>query len=368
MHLNHMLELIPVTKPFLPPIEEYKACLGGIWHRNWLTNQGPLVQELEQKIKDYLGVSHFLYTGNGTISLQLAINALNLKGKVITTPFSYIATTSSILWEGCEPVFVDIDPQTLNISSEEIARRLDKDIVAIVATHVYGNPCDMDAIQKLADDVGIPVIYDGAHAFGSVYRGKSVLDYGTISTCSFHATKIFHTIEGGGVFTKDESLHQRMRYMRNFGHKDFVDFAEIGINAKNCEFHAAMGLINLGYFEQIKEKRKHICETYDQLIKELPLAKPRVQGGGEINYSYYPVLFETEERLLKSVFMMEQQGISPRRYFFPAIHKIKLIKNKGNKLVYAEDISKRILCLPLYFELSNSELQLIAQTLKNSLK
>lgn len=190
--------MIPVTKPFLPPIEEYKALLDGVWERNWLTNQGPLAKDFEESIKSFLNVPHFLFTGNGTIALQIAIKALGLKGKIITTPFSYIATTSSILWEGCEPVFVDIDPATLNIDPKEIEKRLDKDIVAILATHVYGNPCDIDAIEKLASNAGIPVIYDGAHAFGSKYQGKSLLGYGTISTASFHATKVFHTIEGGG--------------------------------------------------------------------------------------------------------------------------------------------------------------------------
>lgn len=345
-----MPEHIPVTKPFLPPIEEYKALMDGIWSRNWLTNQGPLVEELEAKLKEYLGLTYLLYTSNGTIALQLAIKALNLKGKIITTPFSYIATTSSILWEGCEPVFVDIDPDTLNISPQKIEERLDNEIVGIMATHVYGNPCDIDAIEALANAASIPVIFDGAHAFGSTYRGKSVLDYGTISTCSFHATKIFHTIEGGAVISRDENLNQRMHYMRNFGHKGFDDFAEIGINAKNSEFHAAMGLVNLKYFDSIKAKRKEISNTYDSLLTDLPISKPKIQEGGEINYSYYPVLFETEEELLKAVRKMGLSEISPRRYFYPGLDKLSFV-NSHPSLKNSSDIEKRVLCLPMYYDL-----------------
>ncbi|MGY6522400.1 MAG: DegT/DnrJ/EryC1/StrS family aminotransferase [Mongoliitalea sp.] len=346
--------MIPVTKPFLPPIEEYKAYLDGIWERNWLTNQGPLVKELEEKIKQFLNVPNFLFTGNGTIALQIAIKSLGLKGKIITTPFSYIATTSSILWEGCKPLFVDIDPETLNIDPKEIEKRLDKDIVAILATHVYGNPCDIEAIENLANHAGIPVIYDGAHAFGSKYKGKSLLGYGTISTASFHATKIFHTIEGGGLFTSDPELNQKMYYMRNFGHKGFEDFAEVGINGKNSEFHAAMGLVNLNHFHHITEKRKEIFSWYDNALRSSCLIKPKMQEGGEINYSYYPVLFPNEESLLKAFNSMNEYGISPRRYFYPSLNTISILHDNKN-LSRTEDISKRILCLPLYNDLSERE-------------
>lgn len=355
--------MIPVTKPFLPPIEEYKACLDGIWERNWLTNQGPLAKEFEESIKSFLNVPHFHFTGNGTIALQIAIKALGLKGKIITTPFSYIATTSSILWEGCEPVFVDIDPATLNIDPKEIEKRLDKETVAILATHVYGNPCDIDAIGKLANNAGIPVIYDGAHAFGAKYQGKSLLGYGTISTASFHATKIFHTVEGGGLFTSDPELNQRMYYMRNFGHKGFEDFAEVGINGKNSEFHAAMGLVNLKYFSQIIDKRKEIFSWYDSALESSSLTKPKMQTGGEINYSYYPVLFPDEESLINTFNLMNESGITPRRYFYPSLNTISILKEVKN-LEITEDISKRILCLPLYHDLSEKDFCKIIKFIK----
>ena len=237
--------MIPVTKPFLPPKEEYEDFLRGIWSRNWLTNNGPLVNELELRLKEYLKVKHLLYLSNGTIALQIAIKALGLKGEIITTPFSYVATTSSIVWENCKPVFVDIDPKTLNIDPEKLETAITKKTTAILATHVYGNPCDIEAIQAIADKHHLKVIYDAAHCFGTKYKGKSVFEYGDVSTTSFHSTKIFHTVEGGAVFTKDPSMLKRMAYMRNFGHDGPEKFNGVGINGKNSEFHAAMGLVNL---------------------------------------------------------------------------------------------------------------------------
>ena len=356
--------MIPVTKPFLPPIEEYKELIDGIWERNFLTNYGPLFNQFEANVKAYLNVENFLYTGNGTIALQLAIKALGLRGKIITTPFSYIATTSSILWEGCEPVFVDIDPDTLNIDPKEIAKRLDKDIVGILATHVYGNPCDIDAIEDLAKQAGVPVIYDGAHAFGSTYKGKSLLSYGDITTTSFHATKIMQTVEGGGIFTSNEALNKRMFYMRNFGHKDFIGFSEIGINAKNSEFHAAMGLINLRYFDEILSKRKNICDQYDRLFSGFTIDKPKIQKEGQLNWSYYPIIFETEKALLEVVKRLESNDISPRRYFYPALHQIDILEFPIPKLPIVESISPRVLCLPLYVGLASNQINQIVDLIE----
>jgi len=202
--------MIPITKPFLPPKEEYQKLVEGIWGRNWLTNNGPLVNELEHKLKEYLGVSHMLYTTNGTIALQLAIKALGLKGEIITTPFSYVATTSSIVWEGCKPKFADIDANTLNIDPSKIEAAITENTSAILATHVYGNPCDVDAIQKIAEEHNLKVIYDAAHCFGTTYKGESIFEYGDVSATSFHATKVFHTIEGGAVFTKNSKLLKKM--------------------------------------------------------------------------------------------------------------------------------------------------------------
>lgn len=358
--------MINVTKPFLPPIEEYKELIDGVWERNFLTNQGPLCNQFEASIKKYLDVRNFLFTGNGTIALQFAIKALGLKGKIITTPFSYIATTSSILWEGCTPEFVDIDPRTLNIDSKEIARRLDKDIVGILATHVYGNPCDIDEIANLAKQAGIPVIYDGAHAFGSTYKGKSLLKYGDVSTTSFHATKIMQTIEGGGVFTENEVINERIFYMRNFGHKNFTEFSGIGINGKNSEFHAAMGIVNLKYFNDILSNRKRICDRYDDLFSGVEVSKPKVQNDGELNWSYYPIIFETENVLVKAIKVLEQNNISPRRYFYPALHQIKISKSNIPSLPLVESISPRVLCLPLYYGLETSQISQIVDLIKKS--
>jgi dTDP-4-amino-4,6-dideoxygalactose transaminase len=248
--------MIPVTKPYLPPFDEYQSYLEGIWKRQWLTNNGPLVHELETKITDYLGVTNFLYLGNGTVALQIAIKALELKGEIITTPFSYVATTSSIVWEGCKPVFVDIDSQTLNIDPSKIEEAITVNTSAILATHVYGNPCDVIKIGEIAKKHNLKVIYDGAHCFGVKFRGESIFEYGNISTVSFHATKLFHTIEGGGVFTRDKNLSKKMSFMRNFGHDGPEVYREVGINGKNSEFHAAMGLVNIKKIDEIIAKRK----------------------------------------------------------------------------------------------------------------
>ena len=231
--------MILVTKPFLPPIEEYESYLKEIWQREWLTNNGPLVNDFELKLKLYLQVPHLLYLCNGTVALQIAIRALELKGDVITTPFSFIATTSSILWEGIRPVFVDIDADTLNIDPNKIEAAITPQTSAILATHVYGNPCDIDAIEAIAKKHNLKVIYDAAHCFGTKYKGKSVYSYGDVSIASFHATKLFHTVEGGAVFTNDPDLLKKMAFMRNFGFNGPEDFEYMGVNGKNSEFHAS---------------------------------------------------------------------------------------------------------------------------------
>ncbi|HLX52563.1 MAG TPA: DegT/DnrJ/EryC1/StrS family aminotransferase, partial [Aquella sp.] len=276
--------MIPVTKPFLPPIEEYKIYIDGIWQRNWLTNNGPLVNELELKLKEYLDLPHLLYLSNGTAALQVAIRALELKGEIITTPFTYVATVSSIVWEGCKPVFVDINPNSLNIDPAKIEAAITKNTSAILATHVYGNPCDIDAIHDIAERNHIKVIYDAAHCFGTKYNGKSVFAYGDISTTSFHATKLFHTIEGGAVFTNESRLLKKMDLLRNFGHNGPEDFIEVGINAKNSEIHAAMGLVNLKYIAGILESRRNQSERYDRYFQRDDLRKIEYNKSAEFNY------------------------------------------------------------------------------------
>lgn len=358
--------MINVTKPFLAPQAEYEAYLSGIWQRGWLTNNGPLVNELEAELKNYLQLPHLHFLSNGTIALQIAIKALNLQGEILTTPFSYVATTSSIVWENCRAVFVDIDPETLNIDPNLLEQHIGPNTSAILATHVYGNPCDIDAIQKIADKHNLKVIYDAAHCFGSEYKGQSVFAFGDVSTCSFHATKLFHTIEGGALMSPSEEIAQRLGYMRNFGHDGPESFAEVGINGKNSEFHAAMGLVNLKHIARIRQSRLDQKAYYDKALKGLPLSQPKILAQAQPNYSYYPIIFESEEALLKTVKALNSHWIYPRRYFYPALNSLNYVDQQSCPL--AEDISKRVLCLPMYVELSEAEMKLITNVIHKALK
>jgi dTDP-4-amino-4,6-dideoxygalactose transaminase len=351
--------MIPVTKPFLPPLSEYKEYIDGIYQRQWLTNNGPLVNELELRLKDYLNISHLLYVSNGTIAIQIAIKALGISGEIITTPFSYVATTSSIVWENCKPVFVDIEPHTLNINPNKIEEAITDKTSAILATHVYGNPCDIDAIEKVAVKHGIKVIYDAAHCFGTKYKGKSVFEFGDISTTSFHATKLFHTIEGGAVFTKDPLLLKKMAYLRNFGHDGLEKFELAGINGKNSEFHAAMGLVNLKYVDTILESRKSLSEYYRKALKNLKCQYLKITDHTNYNYSYFPVVLPSQEFTLKVIDELNKNWIYPRRYFFPSLNTLNYVSHSPCDV--AEDISSRVLCLPLYHTLTKEEIDFIAR-------
>jgi dTDP-4-amino-4,6-dideoxygalactose transaminase len=351
--------MINVTKPFLPPREEFDKYIDGIWQRNWLTNNGPLVNDLELKLKDYLQVPHMLFLNNGTIALQIAIKALKLKGEIITTPVSYVATTSSIVWEGCTPVFVDIDSGSLNIDPAKIEAAITSKTSAIIATHVYGNPCDIDAIQKIAEKHGLKVIYDGAHGFGSLYKGKSVFAYGDVCTASFHATKLYHTIEGGAVFTMEPEMLKKMAFMRNFGHSSGDDFAEVGINAKNSEFHAAMGLANLKYIQDLLRSRKEQSLRYDHWMKVIEAPKITINQDAQFNYAYYPLILKSEDLALKVIKELEGNWIYPRRYFYPALNTVNIYK--GGSLPVSESMVKRIVCLPLYHSLSHEEIDFICR-------
>jgi dTDP-4-amino-4,6-dideoxygalactose transaminase len=352
--------MIPVTKPFLPPIEEYERYVRDIWKRNWLTNNGPLVNELELKLKEFLDVKHLLFVTNGTIALQLAIKALGLKGKIITTPFSYVATTSSIVWEGCEPLFVDIDPKTCNIDPNKIEQAITSDTCAILATHVYGNPVDVEKVEDIAKRKKLKVIYDGAHAFGVKYKGRPVFEWGDISTCSFHATKLFHTIEGGAVITNDADLLKRMSYLRNFGHDGPEKFADLGINGKNSEFHAAMGLANLSHVNGIISNRRMLCEHYDNFLKNFRATKPEISTSVEYNFAYYPLLFESAELLSKVVSSLNHNWVYPRRYFFPSLETLPYIHHKASCPV-SESVASRALCLPLFDTLTKEEIDMICR-------
>src|SRR5690554_27352 len=352
--------MIPVTKPFLPPIEEFKKYVDDIWQRQWLTNMGPLASDLEMKLKNHLEVKHLLFVTNGTVALQMAIKALDLKGEIITTPFSFVATTSSIVWEGCEPVFVDIDSHTLNIDPKKIEDAITEETSAILATHVYGNPCDVIAIEKIAKKHNLKVIYDGAHAFGVEINGKSVFEYGDISTCSLHATKLYHSTEGGFIVTKDANLHRKMAYIRNFGISGFDSFAELGINGKNSELHAAMGLVNLNYINDIHQKRKKLTEYYDEKLKNIKAVKPLWHKEANLNYAYYPIVLESEELLLKIKTRLDSSEIFTRRYFYPSLAS-SLPYLEPEFLSVTDDISKRVLCLPLYYDLTIEEVDLMCR-------
>jgi dTDP-4-amino-4,6-dideoxygalactose transaminase len=349
--------MIQVTKPFLPPLEEYQKHVKDIWTREWLTNNGPLVIELEKRLKDYLKLDNLLFVSNGTIAIQIAIKALGLKGKIITTPFSYVATTSSICWEGCEPLFVDIDETTFNISPSKIERAITEDTTGIVATHVYGNPCDIDAIEKIADKYKLKVIYDAAHGFGSKHRDKSIFGYGDVSTASFHATKLFHTIEGGAVFAKDPAVLRQMDLMRNFGHDGPGKFSALGINGKNSEFHAAMGLVNLRYVDEILKTRRELSDHYDVVLKGINALRPGISAGS--NYSYYPVLFPNEPSALRVEAALNKNNIFPRRYFWPSLERLPYARPAS--VPVANDVASRVLCLPLYHTLAKEDIDRIAR-------
>jgi dTDP-4-amino-4,6-dideoxygalactose transaminase len=351
--------MIPVTKPFLPPLEEYSKLVEDIWQRQWLTNNGPLVNELELKLKEYLKIDHLLYLSNGTIALQLAIKALGLSGDIITTPFSYVATTSSIVWEGCKPIFVDIDEQSLNIDPNKIEQAITPETTAILATHVYGNPCDIHAIDAIAKKHDLKVIYDSSHCFGTTYNGKSIFLYGDISTTSFHATKLFHTTEGGAVFTKDPELLKTMSYMRNFGHDGPEKYHGLGINAKNSEFHAAMGVVNLRYVDSILEKRKELSLYYNKKLENFKGSQPKLLDNSSFNYAYYPVLFESEELLLKTLKTLNGNLIYPRRYFYPSLDSLPYVDK--SEVPITDDVASKVLCLPLYHNLTKEEIDLIVR-------
>lgn len=346
----------------MPPIEEYEQMLAGIWKRQWLTNNGPLVNELELRLKRYLGVDHLLFLGNGTIALQIAIKSLELSGEIITTPFSYVATTSAIAWEGLKPVHVDIDESTFNIDPSKIEEAITPKTSAILATHCFGNACDIDAIQEIADQHNLKVIYDAAHCFGSKYRGKSLLEFGDISTISFHATKLFHTIEGGAVVTKDPELLKEMAFKRNFGHNGPDVFQGMGINGKNSEFHAAMGLVNLEHIGAVLQSRKEQSEYYTKALKNLDVKTLKIESNCDFNYAYYPILFNSESDLLKAENELSIRKIFPRRYFYPTLSSLDYVEDAKDTPI-ANDISRRVLCLPLYFELGKEEQDMIARIL-----
>ncbi|TYP91724.1 dTDP-4-amino-4,6-dideoxygalactose transaminase [Fodinibius salinus] len=354
---------IPVTQPFLPPREEYESLLADIWDRNWLTNNGPLVKRLEEELTDYLDVTHLSLVSNGTVALQIAMKALDLEGEIITTPFSYVATTSSIKWENYTPVFADIHPQTFNLDPAKIEDAVTTKTSAIIATHVYGNPCDIEGIRKVANKYNLKIIYDAAHCFGTKYNGQPIFNYGDISTSSFHATKLFHTVEGGALVTDNAALHNKINLMRNFGHDGLNNFTGVGINGKNSELHAAMGIVNLKYIDEVLARRKKLSRLYDDYLENVEVQKQAIQPNSSYNFCYYPVLFDSEQQTETVLTNLKEHNIQTRRYFYPLLSKLDYVTT-NNSTPVAEKVSKRILCLPLYHELTEEDISRISEIIK----
>lgn len=355
------MDKITVTKAFLPPIEEYTAQMQRAWDNQWLTNRGELVLELEQKLMDYLEISNIILTNNGTVPLQIALKLLGKGGEIITTPFSYVATTSSIVWEGCTPIYVDIDPVCLTIDPAKIEAAITDKTTAILATHVFGNPCDVEAIADIAERYNLKVIYDAAHCFGVTYKGRSIFEFGDISSCSFHATKLFHTAEGGALFSGDKELQHQMFYSHNFGHDGPSAFFGVGINGKMSEVQAGVGLSVLPYMQTILNERKAITDRYDQAFAGTDIQTINIREGSTWNYAYYPVVLKSEEVLLKYLEVMNAKNIFPRRYFYPSLNTIHYTGR--SPMPISEDIASRVLCLPLYVGLPEDSLQLIIDDL-----
>jgi len=357
-------ENIFVTMPTLAPLYELHPLLEGIWKRGILTHNGPIVQQFEKEIAHFLKIKNMVAVSNGTIAIQMGIKALGLTGEIITTPFTFIATLSSIVWEHCVPVFVDIDPDTFNIDPQRIEERITNRTSAILPVHVFGNPCNIEEIEKIAKRHNLKVLYDAAHAVGVTYNGKNILEYGDISATSFHATKMLNTVEGGGCVTNNKELHEKLKRIRFFGYDDSKEVVEDGFNGKMTEVHAAVGLANLKYLQLalVDRKRKYL------LYKEILSSNEQIcfqKINQDCNYSYFPILLPSEDILLKVEKALNKQKIFPRRYFYPSVNTFAKIVPYF-PLPQSENISKRILCLPLYFDLKETQITYIAEVIMDS--
>jgi dTDP-4-amino-4,6-dideoxygalactose transaminase len=356
---------INVTKTFFPPLKEYNEQLQRIWTNEWLTNRGELLLELEEKVKQYLSVSNIIIMSNGTIPLQIALKVLGDRGEIITTPFSYVATSAAIVWENCTPIFVDIHPDYLTIDESKIEEAITTKTTAILATHVFGNPCNVEAIEKIATKHNLKVIYDAAHCFGVTYNGKSIFEYGDVSTCSFHATKLFHTAEGGGLFCTDENLREKLFYCHNFGHKTPTEFFGLGINGKISELQAAMGLSVLPYMDEIIASRKKAVDFYMSNLNFSKLRTFKLRENTVWNYSYFCVIFESETVLLNIQQALNAKNIFPRRYFYPSLNTIDY--TNGREMPISESIAAKVMCLPLFNDMDVANLGTIIETINSSL-
>ncbi len=358
--------MIQVAKTPLPSLEEYNRYLKMIWKSNWVTNDGDLVKKLEVKLASMFGIDSLALVVNGTVGLQLAIKALDLKGEIITTPFTFAATTNVILWEGLRPVFADINPNTFNIDPKEVEKKITKNTTAILAVHVFGNPCDIDALSTIAQKYNIKLIFDAAHAFGVKYKNKSVLKFGDVSVLSFHATKTFHTIEGGAVISKDKKIRKNLRLMRNFGIASEEKVLLCGINAKMNEFQAAMGLSNISYIPSVLRKRKNIYKEYKKAFLGVRDITFQSLITDDYNYSYMPVLFKNKRMRDLIYTMLEINGIKARKYFYPLTSNFPYIKKSANNsfLPNAHKVSNSILCLPIFSDMKIEDVKRITSIIK----
>ncbi len=341
--------MIPVTKPFLPNLSKYKSYVDCIFESGSITNNGSLVQELETRLASHLNVKNLICVANGSLALHLSYKALELKGEVITTPFSFAATAGTLVWEGLEPKFADINKHTFNLEPENIEALITKNTSAIVPVHVFGNPCEVTRINELADQYKLKVIYDAAHSFDVKFDGESVLNYGDLSTISFHATKLFHTIEGGAVITDDDNLADKIRFLINFGIQSPSKIQSIGTNAKMNEFEAAMGLCVLDEIDNIKCQREKIWQIYKENLKD-KLVFQKWNSKSDNNFSYAPILFENEDKLKRTIKILEKNNIFPRRYFYPSLDKLNF-SEMPHICENSRSIASRILCLPIYADL-----------------
>lgn len=357
--------MLEVTKTYLPDKQKFLQYIDGIWDSHVLTNGGPNLLEFESRLKLHSGVADVLACTNGTVVLQLALKALGITKEVITTPFTYVATTNALLWEGCVPVFADINPDDLTIDVTTIERLITPDTQAILATHVYGRPCDVSSIQKLAEKYNLKVIYDAANAFGTSYNGKSIFAYGDISTCSFHATKLFHSGEGGALYINDAQYTEQLSLYRAFGHIH-DDYYSEGINAKMSEFHAALGLCVLDDLPAIIAQRKIISEQYDSLLDPSIRFLKAANTDTVYNYAYYPIILRDEVQLQSVMNALIADGVRPRRYFYPSLNTLPFLSRRDSCPV-SENVASRVICLPLSHYITEAEVKMISAILNQQI-
>lgn len=360
-----MQKPIYVTMPTLAPLDEVNELMKGVWESGIMTHNGPLVQRFEKEVCAYLDVPKMVSCCNGTLALQMAVKALGKTGEIITTPFTFIATVSAIMWEHCTPVFVDIDPETLNIDPKKIEEKITCHTVAIMPVHVFGNACEIEAIDAIAKRHGIPVIYDAAHAVGVRYKGRSIMECGDMSCTSFHATKMLNTAEGGGVFTLDGKLDAKLRRIRFFGFENHADIVEDGFNGKMTEVHAAVGIANLRYLDNALADRRAKYARYKEILGRNPDIRFQ-KITSDCNCSYFPAIFKDEATTLKVIEALNAVQVFPRRYFYPSVNTFSHLVPYVPMPV-SEDIAKRILCLPLHIRMRMDDVEMIAETVLNAL-